>query len=66
MCYIAPERFIESNRVTEMSSQNIDLTGTDMRRGALLPAMDVFSAGFVLQRLSMNILLDLKLSGVIV
>jgi phosphoinositide-3-kinase regulatory subunit 4 len=44
-CYIAPERFIESNKATEMSSQNIDLTGTDMRRGALTPAMDMFSAG---------------------
>lgn len=48
-CYIAPERFIKTLG-TELSSQLI-LDGTDLRKGDLTPAMDIFSAGCALTEL---------------
>ncbi|XP_074653856.1 phosphoinositide 3-kinase regulatory subunit 4-like [Tubulanus polymorphus] len=53
-CYIAPERFIESNaRNVEASFQNasVDLTSSFIKKGDLMPAMDVFSAGCVVTEL---------------
>ena len=57
-CYIAPERFVESSwRTAEVESLgnqgndgpsnlgNLDLTTSEVKKGDLTPAMDIFSVG---------------------
>ena len=50
-CYIAPERFVESNSSKlEAGGQsgNLDLTSSsEVKSGDLTPAMDIFAAGWV-------------------
>ncbi len=45
-CYIAPERFVESStKSSEQEQSSIDLTTSEVKKGDLTPAMDIFSAG---------------------
>ena len=48
-CYIAPERFVESSwrnsDPTANQAGTIDLTTSEVKKGDLTPAMDIFSAG---------------------
>ena len=43
-CYIAPERFEKSSKLSEEGDLNL----TEDKRGELNPKMDIFSAGSVL------------------
>ncbi|XP_033097119.1 phosphoinositide 3-kinase regulatory subunit 4-like [Anneissia japonica] len=54
-CYIAPERFVDASlrQVDPQGGENLDglQEVTDMQKGELTPAMDIFSAGCVIAEL---------------
>ncbi|KAK2148717.1 hypothetical protein LSH36_486g02011 [Paralvinella palmiformis] len=53
-CYIAPERFVKSSWRNSGSSDqaaNLELTTSEVKKGDLTPAMDIFSAGCVIAEL---------------
>ncbi|XP_076085974.1 phosphoinositide 3-kinase regulatory subunit 4-like isoform X1 [Mytilus galloprovincialis] len=54
-CYVAPERFVEGGwKTAEVGGQtaNLDITdSSDVKKGELTPAMDIFSAGCVITEL---------------
>ncbi len=49
-CSIAPERFVESSWRNEDPS-SLDLTASEVKKGDITPAMDIFSAGCVIAEL---------------
>jgi phosphoinositide-3-kinase regulatory subunit 4 len=45
ICYIAPERFVESVVWNPDVAPTIDLISNEIKKGDLTPAMDIFSTG---------------------